>query len=312
VTASLAAVQEAVRIVRIGRVVNRESADRTPESGLKVHRGLLEGARDSLRAVVADHDRRWPDRDRVLDGWRRSAAIQRLAARPELREAASEFLGVPAFPFQTLNFRRGTAQALHADAVHFDTIPSGGVCGVWVALEDVDEHQGPLEYVAGSHTDGFTERHLRHAAAPFDDDTYERSLAEHLSARERTWFRAAAGDVLVWDSQLAHGGRPVGDPDATRWSQVIHFFRRNAVHTTPRCGVGLVDGELAVRDPVVDITSGRRVPPLIDGSPVDMIHLDGRRTILLHPGDPRPAARTRLRSAAIALRRRAAWRFSPI
>lgn len=279
------------------------------DAGVSIRRGLLTSAVGELRAVITDHERRWPTRDRVLDGWRRSGAVRELAGRPELREAASEFLGVRAFPFQTLNFRRGSAQPLHADAVHFDTLPAGGVCGVWVALEDVGEHQGPLEYVPGSHTDGFTERYLRGATAPFDDRAYEQALADHLDGRERRWFRASAGDVLVWDGRLAHGGRAVEDPAGTRWSQVIHFFREDAVYTTPRAGVGLREGEFAVREPVVDLSTGRRVRPGRDGVALDVLQLTRGRAVVLGPDDPPAPRSARLGSTAIRLRRRVAWRL---
>ena len=43
------------------------------------------------------------------------------------------------FPFQTLNFPYGSRQHYHSDAVHFNSLPKGFMCGVWVALEDIHE-----------------------------------------------------------------------------------------------------------------------------------------------------------------------------
>jgi ectoine hydroxylase-related dioxygenase (phytanoyl-CoA dioxygenase family) len=42
-------------------------------------------------------------------------------------------------PFQTLNFKVGTQQRPHSDQVDFNTEPPGLMCGVWVAMEDIDE-----------------------------------------------------------------------------------------------------------------------------------------------------------------------------
>ena len=47
-------------------------------------------------------------------------------------------------PFQTLNFPVGTEQGVHSDAVHFNSDPFGLMYGVWVALEDIHQDQGPL------------------------------------------------------------------------------------------------------------------------------------------------------------------------
>ena len=59
--------------------------------------------------------------------------------------------GREAFPFQTLIFQRGSQQHLHSDAVHFNSWPKGFMCGVWLALEDITQDNGPLMYHPGSH-----------------------------------------------------------------------------------------------------------------------------------------------------------------
>ncbi|MBU9629624.1 phytanoyl-CoA dioxygenase family protein [Burkholderia multivorans] len=51
----------------------------------------------------------------------------------------------------SLNFRVGTQQPLHTDAVHFSSIPQRSMCGVWVALEDISPESGPVQLVLGSH-----------------------------------------------------------------------------------------------------------------------------------------------------------------
>ena len=51
------------------------------------------------------------------------------------------------FPYQTLNFPKGTQQPLHSDLVHFDTSPRTLMTAAWVALEDMNPDNGPLQFV---------------------------------------------------------------------------------------------------------------------------------------------------------------------
>ena len=53
-------------------------------------------------------------------------------------------------PFQNLNFSVGSEQKTHSDTIHFNSRPAGYMCGVWVALEDVDASNGPVMYYPGS------------------------------------------------------------------------------------------------------------------------------------------------------------------
>ncbi len=50
--------------------------------------------------------------------------------------------GRPAFAFRTLQLRGRLAAAAHSDSTHFSTSPEGFMCGVWVALEDIDADNG--------------------------------------------------------------------------------------------------------------------------------------------------------------------------
>ena len=70
--------------------------------------------------------------------------------RPPSSISCESFYGREPLPFQTLNFRVGTQQEPHSDAFHFNSDPPGFMCGVWVALEDIDEASGPLVYFPGS------------------------------------------------------------------------------------------------------------------------------------------------------------------
>ena len=88
---------------------------------------------------------------RIADGWESIAGIRDLACFSEILSLLEVIYGRPPIPMQTLNFGRGTEQRAHSDNVHFSSVPAGYMCGVWIALEDIDEDNGPLEYYPGSH-----------------------------------------------------------------------------------------------------------------------------------------------------------------
>jgi hypothetical protein len=81
---------------------------------------------------------------RVQDAWRFDENIRSLAANPAVMAMLAALYGRTPIPFQTLNFPVGTQQSMHSDHLHFNSVPDRFMCGVWVALEDIDEDNGPL------------------------------------------------------------------------------------------------------------------------------------------------------------------------
>ena len=71
-------------------------------------------------------------------------SVKRLALHPRVLATVAELYGVAPLAFQTLNFEVGTEQPPHSDTVHFNSIPAGWMCGVWIALEDIGPEQGPF------------------------------------------------------------------------------------------------------------------------------------------------------------------------
>src|SRR6202000_1517809 len=88
---------------------------------------------------------------RAQDFWKVSEASKELAVYPEVLKLLELFYGRKVVPFQTLNFKRGSGQRAHSDTIHFSSLPPRYMCGVWVALEDITEENGPVFYCAGSH-----------------------------------------------------------------------------------------------------------------------------------------------------------------
>jgi len=176
---------------------------------------------------------------RVQEAWRASANVKALALAPKILTALEELYGRKPLPFQTLNFNVGSEQLPHSDAFHFNCVPSGFMCGAWVALEDIDMDNGPVMYFPGS-------QKLKEAT--WDDVGFDGSESDFASQGEYMTARRAAyeryvervreendyaepdyatirkGQVLIWSSNLLHGGTPQKDPARSRHSQVTHYF----------------------------------------------------------------------------------------
>lgn len=178
---------------------------------------------------------------RVQDAWETSELVRRVAAEPRILDLLSRLYGRRAFPFQTLNFPVGTQQDAHSDSMHFSSVPERFMCGVWLALEDIDEGNGALEYYPGSHKlPIYTNEHIGVCAAvardkdahyPWYVSLWQQIVAAHGLRKET--FRARKGQALIWTANLLHGGGAHLDPQRTRWSQVTHYYFENCSYYTP-------------------------------------------------------------------------------
>jgi hypothetical protein len=208
-------------------------------------------------------------RARVPDAWRRSRAVRRLACRPEILRLLRASYGRQPFAFQTLSFRRGTEQALHSDTIHFNSEPAGFMCGVWIALEDVDPRSGPLLYQPGSHRlPVLSMRDVGVDGAPAVEDydrCYEPHFREQLDAAglQTCPLLLRKGQAFAWAANLAHGGAAIEDPALTRRSLVVHYYFRDSVYYTPRLSDER-SGQLHLRLPA-DIGAGGWVWPRRNG-----------------------------------------------
>lgn len=229
---------------------------------------------DRASADMARYFRR-PGISRVQDAWYRSRAIRRLAAWPRMRELLRAAYGRDPFPFQTLNFLAGSQQPLHADTVHFNSVPERFMCGVWIALEDVEEGAGPLVYHPGSHK--LPVMTMRDAGvnspAPTPED-YERSFvprfAERIAASGLPAKHALIkkGWAFVWAANLAHGGSAIAKPGSTRKSLVVHCYFEDCLYYTPMTSDETA-GRYDLRVPA-NVRTGLWTWPKRDGRPAQM------------------------------------------
>ncbi len=217
---------------------------------------------------------------RIQDLWQYSDAVKELACHPKIMDTLKMLYEREPVPFQTLNFKVGTQQKAHSDTLHFSSLPARYMCGVWVALEDITEDNGPLFYYPGSHRN--PEYNFSDFKNTTEDTSYENypeyeTFMEDLmekSSYKKKKFLAKKGDVLIWSSNIIHGGSPVEDPQSTRYSQVTHYYFENCIYYTPMLS-NMVTKELFIRRNLVDIKTGKIVEQNFNGNVAQLVRTRG-------------------------------------
>jgi ectoine hydroxylase-related dioxygenase (phytanoyl-CoA dioxygenase family) len=249
---------------------------------------------------------------RILNAWKISDTARAAALAPRVLAALEQIYGRKPMPFQTLNFPVGTQQAAHSDGGFFNSDPAGFMCGVWIALEDVDMDNGPLFYHPGSHrlatpTAALVEAELGESIDPTAHgrdqfraerdrlySTYTRRVAEvgGFDARHATIRK---GQAMIWAANLLHGGAVHKNHERTRRSQVTHYLFEDCRFTRPIWAEGdrnWWDYPTWIREPVPDLSRAavKRAfeASTLPGSTVlvmtndpELPHLDGRQGIQL-------------------------------
>jgi hypothetical protein len=137
---------------------------------------------------------------------------------------------------QTLGFLRGSAQEGHQDTAYVNYTRPRHFVASWAALEDVTVGAGELFYYVGSHNFEdflFGGKHkIMHDCMranggklpPGEAQEFVRSLERRAieGNYRKEVFAAKKGDVLMWHSDLVHGGNPVSR-EITRKSIVTHY-----------------------------------------------------------------------------------------
>jgi len=176
------------------------------------------------------------DHNRIQDAWYINQNVLTIAQCPAVLKALNDLYGKTMRPFQTLNFRVGTQQPVHSDNIHFNSEPFGGMCGVWVALEDIGPDQGPLIYYPGSQK--LPEMNYPDFGLPATPNVYPQYLSALQTLIEEHRFEPdygliKKGQALIWSANLLHGGSTQNDLNLTRYSQVTHYYMEGSAYWRP-------------------------------------------------------------------------------
>lgn len=211
---------------------------------------------------------------RIQDAWRFLPHVKEFALSPKVLKVLKMLYQRDPIPFQTLNFYKGTEQKTHSDSVHFHSVPERYMAGVWVAMEDIHENNGPLHYYPGSHKLPCYDLHDIGLTGSKQKKAYELyphyeefvgNLMRSLGLK-REELNLPKGKALIWSANLFHGGTPIKDKNSTRHSQVTHYFFSGCRYYTPMNSDAYL-GKVDWRH-VYDISTGKTVPHIYNGQEV--------------------------------------------
>ncbi len=165
-----------------------------------------------------------------------SEYVREITAGKELAPILSELLGgdLPMI-CNSLNFEFGSQQDYHFDTFYMPSPTPNKMIASWLALEDATTLNGPLTYYPGSHkipaykfSNGSTI--IVPEEMPDFKNYMKKQISEHDLKAET--LLANKGDLLIWHSQLYHGGSKILNKTKTRKSLVTHYFTREDFQDT--------------------------------------------------------------------------------
>jgi len=221
---------------------DKESVQSFNDNGFAVIGNYLSAEQaDAVNAEIAllqqQKKVKFTNGNKIMFAIHRSPLLSSIGNRARLKELLGALLSGNAILFQSINFLMGSEQHTHSDSIHMTTYPAGGLLGVWIALDDITEDNGPLHYYPKSHklpyylnADYSNEGNAWLLGSKSYTD-YEAMIAEKIQEQklEKVKFYAKKGDLLIWHANLFHGGDPHLDKSKTRKSMVLHYFKEEAI-----------------------------------------------------------------------------------
>ncbi len=158
-----------------------------------------------------------------------SELVRDMVAGETIAPILNELLQGQSMICNSLNFEFGSQQDYHFDTFYMPSPTPNKMVASWIALEDTNDFNGPLNYYPGSQkippykfSNGSTiivPEEMAHFDAYMEREIAERKLTPETLIAEK-------GDLLIWHSQLFHGGSPIKDKTRTRKSLVTHYFTK--------------------------------------------------------------------------------------
>ncbi|NKB33296.1 MAG: hypothetical protein GKR91_09370 [Pseudomonadales bacterium] len=166
---------------------------------------------------------------KLNDLYLESEEIRSFVLAKDLRKVFSQLLNGEALVCNSLNLGFGAQQCDHIDTLY--TLPrvKNKLVVSWIALDEVDESNGPVKYFPGSHK--IPPYYFSNGKMDAIDSemhhfqTYIEDELQKLGIIPKRFF-AQPGDVLIWHGQLVHGGSRILNTNKQRRSIVTHYFRK--------------------------------------------------------------------------------------
>jgi phytanoyl-CoA hydroxylase len=150
-------------------------------------------------------------------------------------ETCDGFFSVETSLYTSLYYERGSEQALHRDSPYFCTRPANKYLGVWLALDDVNDDNGPLRVVPRSHLlpdidveklgrEIFGDLNKISSASMEGWNRYQSEVQKQCDKQGLVALNVhvSKGDVIIWHPLMFHGGAPHVVKQRSRCSFVMH------------------------------------------------------------------------------------------
>ncbi|MBV9784583.1 MAG: phytanoyl-CoA dioxygenase family protein [Acidisphaera sp.] len=149
----------------------------------------------------------------------RTAALAALT-HEGVQRAVAAILGEPAKLIHTMYFDGNQTTWAHRDGSYIDA-QSGGMIGLWLALEDIHAGAGRFFVVRRSH------RHevMGEQGADPNGPEYKALMAKFVAEGPLEVVAPALrqGDLILWTSRTIHGSLPTTEPGYSRKSFTGHY-----------------------------------------------------------------------------------------
>ncbi len=213
---------------RLNRDIDKVWAGEMPDTWV----GCNEDGRSCTRKVRAGDQDQAGLSVRLLDQYETLESMRRVMFNDTIARFLQLIFERPALAHQSLTFHRGSKQPMHRDTAFVRLSSPMELAAAWIALEDVKEHSGELEYYPKSHLyrDFLFEGKYKwlppgcNEGEQFYSDLKEQA---RLAGTTAVKFRPNAGDVFIWSADLAHGGSSYTNDHLTRKSLVVHYCPLN-------------------------------------------------------------------------------------
>jgi hypothetical protein len=201
-------------------------------------RRIVEDFKQELSAAIDRCDLAYKagSSDRIHGAHEKLPAARAVWLYPPVLQFLEDYFKDTPCACQTLTYVNGSEQNAHQDSIHLTPYPNGFMCGVWVALEDVQENSGELFVYPGSHRSGSVRATPLGLGKVINNDysqfvVFDRAIKDIIESEgyERLVYRPKAGQILVWHENTIHGGSPRLDHSRTRLSVVSHYFAKGAI-----------------------------------------------------------------------------------
>jgi len=154
--------------------------------------------------------------------------FRRFVLDPRLTSLVSEFFGGQKALLATDQIfmkppRHGSAKPYHQDNAYFKVTPMDDVLTAWIALDDVDESNGCLRYIAGSHLGPIVE----HAAVEGEVYNLTPDKSKIDLSKERLAIVKKGGVVFHHGTSLHTSHR--NESERWRRAYATHWITPNAV-----------------------------------------------------------------------------------